>query len=879
MSKDTAADLAEYVRTRRLRAGMTQESLAERSGLTVDTVGALERGLRKRLYPHTARAIADALNFTDAERAELAELAHGRVRPVRELVGAETASESPSEPVTPPAAPQPTPPATELRRHNLPASLTALIGRERELANIQARLSQTRILTLTGTGGVGKTRLAVEAASALLPHYADGAWLVELAPVEDAELVLPAIAQVLDVRESPGQPLLLTLSASLHEQHMMLVLDNCEQVLAAGPDIAALLMACPAVTVLATSRAPLRISGEHELLVPPLAAPIAQRSEPLEVVASYPAVRLFVERAAAVSSNFALTAENAASVVAICARLDGLPLAVELAAARVKLFSPQSVLARLDQRLGFLTGGAHDRPARQRTLRAAIAWSHDLLSPPERALFRRLGVFFGGFTLSAAEHVCADDTSASLDLIDTLASLVNSSLLEREELPGASGEAGSSESELEPRFTMLETIREFALDQLAEQGEADNWHERHLVHFLHLMERTEHDLRETVPVETIRLARRRLAPEYANLRAALSWAISNQDSERALRLAASLCVAWVPAGSPRVARPWLDHTAGTMEEARRWLEQCLAIEAPAPAAARARALHGLGRVLLLQWDNPAEERAAAVRAFERSLQLYRELDDRHGIARCLIDLGGAMFDLEELPTAIAHFGEGLAVSRALGSPASIGWSLNGLGRIAHAQGEDERAAALIEDGIAHHREAGNPLGVAAGIDGLGLVRQAQRDYPAAFQCFEEAVALRRTVGAQSGLPIALQRLAILLSVAGEPQRSSELMRESLALSYQMRNPLDIANGLLTFGALAGSQGHAEHGARLFGAGEAILQARGLVVPADYRGLYSRAVASVRRRLGDQAFEQAHTEGAALTMEQAIAEAVREPESD
>jgi predicted ATPase/transcriptional regulator with XRE-family HTH domain len=949
MADNPGAELAEYVRMRRLRAGLTQEMLAERAGLSSDSVGALERGLRRRLYPHTARAIAEALDLSEAERVELAELAQGgRARqdqqaehpdavaltlvPPSAPAGTESPDVAPAGTAAHPSrlsAPAVAAPDTTRPLHNLPASLTRLIGRERELAQIQDRLAHTRLLTLTGAGGIGKTRLAMESARALRPQYPDGVWLVELAPITDPSLVLGAVATVLGVRETPGQPLLTALTDTLRARRLLLVLDNCEQVLDAAPNIAALLGACPDLTVLATSRAPLRLSGEHELLVPPLPVPEGSGIRDPESgggdlwggsripdpgsLAGYAAVDLFVERAIAVKADFALTPENAPAVAAICARLDGLPLALELAAARVKLLPPQALLTRLDSALGglrFLTGGAHDLPARQRTLRATIAWSYDLLASEEQALFRRLGVFVGGFTLSAAEAVCAEDADQALDLIDTLATLVDRSLLQQDEgatsagdrflredalvdpaslqalgspqatqmwAPHPDGDVANPQAappdEPELRFTMFETIREYAQEQLAADDEAEYWHERHVAYYLALMEQAEQDLQETAPMSMVWRTRRSLQPEHGNLRAALTWAITHARGEDALRLAASLCALWVPAGALRVARRWLE-SAGDLREARRWLEQSLAMDVPMPDTARARALYGLGRVLLFQWEDPNAERQEAIRAFEQSLSLYRRLDDRHGIARCLLDLGGAWYDQEDIPRAEALFDESLALCRALDLPAGAGWSLLGLGRIALTRGEGEHGVPLFEESIAQHRRAGNQLGIAGALDGLGLLRQSQHNYAQALRCFEEAVALRRVVGAQSGLAVALQRLAILLGAGGDLSRSAVLMRESLVLSYRMGNPLDVATGLLTFGGLAVGMRLPEQGARLFGAGEALLESRGLPVPEAYRSLYTRNVAAVRRTLGEEAFAATWAAGQALSQEQAIAEALQ-----
>lgn len=886
MGETTASQLAEYVRTRRLRAGLSQETLAERAGLTVDTVGAVERGLRRRLYPHTARAIAEALGLSASEWAELAELAHGRS--AAHGAPPTTAGSEASD--------------TTRSHHNLPTPLTRLIGRERELAQIEDLLAQARLLTLTGTGGIGKTRLAIEAAHALLPRYTHGVWLVDLAPLAGPALVLGAVAAALGVREAPGQPLLTTLTNALRDRQQLHLLDNCEQVLDAAPDLAALLGACPALSMLATSRAPLRISGEHELLVPPLLTPTGLQHESVAMVAQYAAVQLFVERAAAVQAEFALTQQNAPAVAAICARLDGLPLAIELAAARVKLFEPWQLLARLEQRLPLLTGGARDRPARQRTLRSAIAWSYDLLSESEQAIFRQLGVFVGGFTLSAAEAVCAGGDGEALDLVDAVEALQHWSLVQQDDAVSAppdlsvaaSAPVATSLSEAaeaadgaqlpapdepEPRFTMFETIREYALEQLTARGEAERWQKRHVDYYLGLLEGAAAGLQETVPFTTVWRTRRSLMLEYGNLQAALNWSIAHGCSEDALRLTASLCTLWVPTHNLRVSRFWLDQPAGVLREAQRSLEQSLALvteHPPSPAlqAARARALHALGRILVAEWESGIDQRAAATRAFDEGLALYRGLDDRPGIAGCVFGLGVAYFDLEEFSRAREAFEESLALGRALGTPTAIGWPLLGLGRIALLEGDGEHAVALFLESLEQQRLAGNLLGVAGALDALGLADVARGDYAAAVGHHEQALTVRRALGVQSGVARSLYQLGVLLGMSGDTARSAVLLRESLVLGQRMGNPWDIMIALLSLGGLLGTTGSLELGARLLGAGQGLAERKGLQVPVTYQQIYERTVLFVQRQLGEEAFAAYRAAGMALSVDEAVAEALQ-----
>jgi predicted ATPase/class 3 adenylate cyclase len=453
----------------------------------------------------------------------------------------------------------------ESRPNNLPMQPTLLVGREREVEDIRGRLlaPEVRLLTLTGPGGTGKSRLALQAAADLIEEFEDGVYFVALATLTDPTLVASSVAQVLGVRESGNQPLIEGIEDYLQDKRLLLVLDNFEQILEAAPLASELLSSAPHLKVLATSRIPLRIYGEREYAVPPLAIPDPKMLPALEVLSQYEAVRLFIERAEAAKAGFEITSENAPAVAEICARLDGLPLAIELAAARIKLLPPNAILARLSNRLKLLTGGARDLPERQRTLRGAIEWSHTLLEEGEKTLFARMAVFSGGRTLEAVEAVCDAEGDLPMDVFDGVSSLVDNSLLRQEEGP-----------ESEPRFVMLETIHEYAREKLRESGEADQIGRAHTGYFLALAEEAEPELTGSDQVGWLE----RLEAEHDNLRAALSRSLERSDAELGLGLASALLYFWFQRGY------W--------GEGRGWLEEALAVNAGAAAPLRAKALGG-----------------------------------------------------------------------------------------------------------------------------------------------------------------------------------------------------------------------------------------------------------------------------------------------
>ncbi len=596
-------------------------------------------------------------------------------------------------------------------------------------------------MTLTGPGGVGKTRLALQVPHDLIEQFADGIAFISLAPITDSTLVLPAIAQVLGVREAGEEPLVTRLTAFLRHKQALLVLDNFEQVVEAAPLVADLLAACPELRMLATSRVRLRVSGEREYAVPPLGLVEHVAPAPLDEVAESEAARLFVERARTVREDFALTAENAPAVAAICARLDGLPLAIELAAARVKVLPPATLLSRMERRLPLLTGGGRDAPARQRTMRDAIAWSHDLLTPGEQILFRRLAVFVGGFDLEAAEAVAGGPDAPGLDVLDGICSLVDQSLLREEDDPDG-----------EPRYRMLETAREFGLERLNASGEEATVRDRHAAWCLTLAEAAGAVLRTTYDPGVVA----RLEAEHPNLRAALVWFAQASDGEALVRIGATLGRFWYVAGHAR--------------EGRGWLERALALAPAAPTPARARALLNAGLLTLGLGD--AE---AAFRDHEAAAALARELGLGEEEAVGELGQGVALQYRGEYDAAEVRFAAALPRFRQAGKGVYELATTYHLGVVAHGRGEAGRARRLWEETLAEARARGELVFVAWCLELLGLLAAEQGDLRGAAAALGERLAVGRSVLHRHHRGELLATLAVLGDACGQVEAAARLL--------------------------------------------------------------------------------------------------------
>jgi predicted ATPase/transcriptional regulator with XRE-family HTH domain len=862
-----------WLKQHRRRLGLTQAELGGLIGYSSETLRKVEAD-ELRPSRQLAEKLAQALEIPPEQQQVF-------VRFAREVAGAE----APAVPVPAAAAMPPTPPT--IQRPPLPRD--PLIGREAEVAGLCALLLRPGVglVTLVGPGGVGKTRLVLQVAEGLRDYFRDGVVWVPLAATSDPAGVVPAIARALGLRETGKQAALAQLTAALADRQILLLLDNFEQVAEAAPEVGRLLEATPGLKVLVTSRLVLRLRGEHAFEVPPLALPEAltggapaahdAQAEASQIAAAA-AVRLFVARAQAADAGFGLGAINAPVVAALCQRLDGLPLAIELVAARTRTLTPQDMLARLQNQLQWPTRGARDLPTRQQTLRATMDWSFGLLAEGERILFRRLAVFVGGFTPQAAQQVANADEALGPDVLEVLEGLLDHHLLQAQE-----ASAGPR------RFGCLRLVREYALERLEASGEAPDCRRRHAEYFAVLAESAEPEL--IGPGQAAGLDR--LAAEHDNLRAALEWSLAEEEVELGLRVAGAVWRFWDVRGYWQEGRRWLEallaRSSGRTATCAKALnaagilavgqgdyaaacahhERDLAIERTlGDKLGIARALNGLGNVAWNQSDY------GAARAYhEEALAWRRAAEDQAGIAASLHNLGNVAWYQRDFAAAHAFLEESLALLRAQGDTQNIARTLNSLGVVAFALDDLPTARRFYEESLAVRRELGDRRGIAGSLNNLGRVAWAQGDFAGAHAMHIESLAIVRDLGDSRAISMSLYNLGLTLLEQGDLANARRLSTESLAMRQVLGHKQEIVEGLLVIAAVSAQLGDWDRAAQLLGASTAHLEAIGAAFVINERRLQQRVAAAAQAVLGSSQYEACWVQGNALTLEEAIGEAL------
>jgi predicted ATPase/class 3 adenylate cyclase len=742
-----------------------------------------------------------------------------------------------------PDLPSTFPPLKTLDRHpnNLPTQLTPFVGREENLHAVYTLLMQkhVRLVTLTGPGGVGKTRLALQVAANVADAFEDGVYFVELETVREASALTSVIAKTLRIRDTGDQPGIELLQASL-KGHILLILDNFEQIVDAAPLLLELLMACHQLKILVTSRAALHVSGEYEYYVAPLLVPTMKPPFNLAELAQNEAVSLFIQRARTGKPDFQLTRTNAASVVAICTELDGLPLAIELAAARINLLPPQALLKRIGQRFKLLTGGERDRSARQQTLRGAIAWSYELLDAHEKILLEQLSIFTEGCTLEAIEAVCTAAEEPDHDLLDTLYSLMNKSLLQQHEQENG-----------EPRFVLLHSVREYALEQLQKKGETESLQQRHARYCLELAEQGASDLTGSEQ----KLWQVHLEQEQQNLEAALQWYTAQKQTELGLRLAGALWPFWLMHG----------HLQQHYVSLTKLLNASDVSTVSIPV--RARAFEGASRLALRL--NKSEHAAAYA---EEMLQLGQALDDKEIISSAYIMQADIAMRQGDSQQAVQLLEQSLQIRRALGDRHGMASLLNNLGNLELGQGHLDRAATLQEKSLALLREAGDERGIARVLTHLAKVELLREHYEQATILYEESVKRCRASGDAQGTATALFSLGMVAFCQNNYAQAIKLYKESLMQFRDLDDQSGIAICLGEIAQIASIWQQFEHATRLFAQAQSVNQ------PLRETSSHYKATAkddlieTLRHSLGKTLFEVLWETGSVMTLEEAIAEA-------
>lgn len=817
MASDELVSFGDLLRRKRRAAGLTHEELAERAGLSVRGISDLERGVVRAPRRDTLDLLAEALDLSDDERRDWESL-----RRNSSARGGKPGSQAP------PARPA----------GNLPTPLTSLIGRARDISEVASRLEVMgeRLVSVTGPGGVGKTRLAIEVGRQLQGAFPDGAWFVDLAPLNDPDLVIPTIASTLGLVVTGMKSPQTALTEALWESSRLLVLDNYEHVVGSAPAIVRLLAECPGLLILTTSRVALRVQGEWEYALGPLALPDTSSDGDDANLAANESVALFTQRARAVRSDFSISKSNARAVAEICRRLDGLPLALELAAARIRLLPAQAMLERMEPLLPMLTSGARDLPDRQRTLRATIEWSYELLDPEVQALLRLLSAFRGGWTLEAAEAV----VDPSINVLDGLQALIEHSLVHAENLPDGT-----------VRYTMLETVREFCLECLGVRQESDRIHRRHAAFFADFVDR--------VGAYVIGPGQRswydQLRAEFPNIRAALGWSIASKDSAISVRLAVGLHDFWY----------WHGH----LQEGRRWIEAALVLADGVSPDLQARAYQSLGTLAVEQGDMTAAEEFIG-----KALEYFREVQDASELADTLKIAGGMEMYRGDYARATRFYDESLCVARVAGDKYRIAQALGSLSIMATVSDDYSSADALAAESLSIFRELGDERGVTRILGYQGHFALWRGDVARASEFAHECLTRISELGDFAWRAFTLDLLGYIELEREDYHRSFEYFSEGLRGHYELRELMSTAFSLEGLAGVAAESRSPVRAAQLLGRAAALRDQIHSPVPPPRQARYDRTVAVIREQLDAEAFAVAFAQGREMSLDRAVALAVQ-----
>lgn len=738
---------------------------------------------------------------------------------------------------------------TESINHNLPAQLTSFIGRQKEISAVAKLITANRIVTLTGSGGAGKTRLSLQVGTQCLRQFPNGVWIAELAPVPDPALIPQTLLGIFNLREDVQRAPLEVLIDYLRNRSLLLILDNCEHLIEACAKISeALLRACPKLKILASSREALDIAGEVAYRVPSMTAPDLDHLPSLEELLKIESIRLFIERAATARPDFKLTKETASFIAQICSRLDGIPLAIELAAARVKMMSPEQIASRLDDRFRLLTGGSRTALPRQQTLRALIDWSYSLLSEPEKTLLRRLAVFVGGWTLEAAESVCGEERDG-VDVLDILTRLVDKSLvLVEEEFIG------------ELRYHRLETIRQYSREKFFDTDEVETVRDRHLEYFVQFAELADENLQGRDQIVWVN----RIVAEMDNLRAALEWGLSRKAFS-ALRIVGALNILWVSRGYSAEGFRW---TQRALEQVEKFpIIEGISMEQQ--SAARAKALRGLAWLYLSLGDN-----ANAMRQAEESIALYRQSLDRRGLSLALLGLAYPLEFQGERERAETLLLESIEIARPERNVYGLSWSLCNLARVTLSLHKDvEQSRRYAEEALRHAEQAGFQYLVALSSEVLGNIALHENDHDDARSHFKEALRGFQEVGATFNIILEKSNLAHLERQEGNYTRALEYYRETIVGFRDVAQTGAVAHQLECFGFIAIAQDQYEHALQLFAAANALRESGGTPMLPDERAYFDERLKELREKLNSAQFDSIWSRGRSMSMKQAIEFAV------